>query len=118
LAVSVRDTGTGEQAVVLPVANATAAAGAATAQGGAGVITSEALVTAAAADYTLTLTDGFITTTSIIVVNVAQGTNTTEGLAVNRITPAAGSAVIRIRNTHASAALNGTIKISYLILNP
>jgi hypothetical protein len=98
-------------------ATATAAAGAATLQAQVGTVTSEALTTAAAADYVLTLTDSFIKTTSHIFASVTNGTNTTEGLAVNRVTPAAGSAVIHIRNTHATVALNGTIKINFYVVN-
>lgn len=98
-----------------PGANAAAAtAGAATLNTQKGKITSEALTTAAGADYTLTLTDSAITAASLILCSVANGTNTTEGLAVNRVQPGAGSAVIHIRNTHASAALNGTIVIGFL----
>lgn len=94
---------------------ATASAGAATFNGTKVKVTSEALTTAAAADYTLTLTDSSITAASFIDVEAANGTNTTEGLAVNRVQPAAGSAVIHIRNTHASAALNGTIVVSVFV---
>jgi hypothetical protein len=91
----------------------TAAAGAATLDKIAGKVTSEAITTAAGADYTLTLTNATIAAADLVFVSVANGTNTTEGIAVNRVQPAAGSVVIKIRNTHASSALNGTIVISY-----
>lgn len=94
---------------------ATAASGAATYNGTKVKVTSEALTTAAAADYTLTLTDSSITAASFIDVEAANGTNTTEGLAINRVQPGAGSAVIHIRNTNASVALNGTIVISVFV---
>lgn len=96
--------------------NATASAGAATANGVIGTVTSEAITTAAAADYVLTLTNSLIDATSVVLATVSNGTNTTVGLAVNSIVPAAGSVVIRVRNTHASSALNGTIKVSYVVL--
>lgn len=95
---------------------ASATAGAATLAKMAGVITSESLTTAAGSDYVLTLTNSVIAAGDLVFASADNGTNTTEGLAVNRITPASGSVTIRIRNTHASAALNGTIKISFLVV--
>ena len=95
---------------------ATAVAGAATLNQSAGVVTSEALVTAFGADYVLTLTNSQVAAADLVFVSVNNGTNTTEGLAVNRVTPAAGSVAIRIRNTNAAAALNGTIKISFQVV--
>ena len=92
---------------------ATAVAGAATLNQSAGVITSESLVTAFGADYVLTLTNSQIAAADLVFVSVNNGTNSTEGLAVNRVTPAAGSVAIRIRNTNVATALNGTIKISF-----
>lgn len=95
---------------------ATASAGAATLSKVSGTITSEALTTAAAADYTLTLTNTLISATSIVTVTADNGTNTTEGMAVNRVTPGAGTLVVHVRNTHASVAWNGTIKLRYHIV--
>lgn len=95
---------------------ATAAAGTATLNKYSGVITTAALTTAAATDYVLTLTNSTIAAGDMVFVSVDNGTNTTEGLAVNRVTPSANTAVIRIRNTHATVALNGTIKISFMVM--
>ena len=95
---------------------ATAAAGAATLNKMAGTITSEALTTAAGADYTLTLTNSVVAATSIVLATVDNGTNTTVGIAINRVTPAAGSVVILVRNTHAASALNGTVKINFFVV--
>jgi hypothetical protein len=95
---------------------ATATAGAATLNSYSGKITSEAITTAAAADYVLTLTNSRIAATDIVLPSVANGTNTTEGLAINRVQAGAGSVVIRVRNTHASSALNGTIVISFVVV--
>lgn len=95
---------------------AAATGGAATLSKMAGKITSEALTTAAGADYTLTLTNTTVAATDMIFASVDNGTNTTAGLAVGRVTPGAGSAVILIRNTHATVALNGTIVISFFVL--
>ncbi len=96
---------------------ATATAGAATASAGRVTVTSEALTTAAGADYTLTLTNTHVLATSIVLCSPANGTNTTEGLSVQRTQPSAGSVVIKVRNTHAASALNGTIKVNCAIIN-
>lgn len=95
---------------------ATATAGAATLAKVAGKITSEALTTAAAATYTLTLTDTEIEATDLVFASVAYGTSTTGTPAIARVTPAAGSVVIVVQNIHASAALNGTIVISFFVV--
>lgn len=95
---------------------ATATGGAATLSKMAGVITSEALTTAAGADYTLTLTNTVIAAADLVFATVQTGSNTTVGLVVHEVTPGAGSATIKIRNQHASAALDGTIKISFLVV--
>lgn len=96
---------------------ATAVAGAATLNKFSGKVTSETgITTAAGADYVLTLTNSAIAAADMVFASVSQGTNTTEGLAINRITPAAGSVVIRVRNTHASAALNGSVVVSFWVL--
>jgi hypothetical protein len=95
---------------------ATATAGAATLSKMAGVITTEAVTTAAGVDYTLTLTNKSIAAGDIVFANVSNGTNTTAGITVCRITPAAGSVVILIRNLHASVALNGTLKVGFFVV--
>lgn len=96
---------------------AAATGGAATLNKPAGVVTSEALTTAAGAEYTLTLTNSAIAAASVVLVSFANGTNTQGTLALGRVTPGAGSATIRIRNAHASEALNGTIKIAFAVIN-
>lgn len=82
-----------------------------------GTITTEALNTAAAASYTFTLTNSLIKVGSVLLVTVAKGTATTGELSVHFVTPAAGSAVIILRNNAAAAAVNGTIIIGYAVLN-
>lgn len=96
---------------------ATSTAAAATVNTQAGTITTEALTTAAAATYTFTLTNALIKAGSQVFVTVGKGTATTGEPAVHFVTPAAGSAVILIRNDAAAAALNGTITIGYFVLN-
>lgn len=94
-----------------------AVAGAATLNTGRGVVTSESLTTAAGAVYTLTLTDSVITADSIVLVSVGNGSNTTVGPGLVGVVPSAGSATIAVRNTHAASAFNGTIKISFVVIN-
>lgn len=96
---------------------ATASSGAATAAAGRFTVTSEALTTAAGSDYVLTVTNTHVLATSIVLCSAANGTNTTEGLDINRTQPSAGSVIVRVRNTHASAALNGTVKVNCAVVN-
>lgn len=94
---------------------ATAAAGAATLNKMAGVVTSEALTTAAAAEYTLTLTNSAVAAADMVFASVALGTATTGTPVVTTVAPAAGSVVIKVKNDHATAAFNGTIKIAFMV---
>ena len=95
----------------------TAAAGAVTLNNRFGKITSETLTTAQNAFYTLTITNSEIRATDIVMASVANGTNTQGTPMIVRVTPAAGSLVIIVRNAHASAeALNGTLVVSYAAL--
>jgi hypothetical protein len=82
----------------------------------AGVITSEALTTAAGANYTLTLTDSDIAAADQVFASVQNGSNTQGTPMVATVAPAAGSVVIVVKNTHATQALNGTILISFMVL--
>lgn len=95
---------------------ATATAGAATLSKDAGVITSEALTTAAGATYTLTLTNTSVAATDQVFASVQYGSATAGTPVVTRVTPGSGSVVIIVQNIHASAALDGTIKIAFMVL--
>lgn len=96
---------------------AAATAGAATLNGvQSGKITSEALSTAAAASYTLTLTNDAIAASDQVFVSVANGTNTGGKPIVGRVTPGAGTVAVEISNEHASTAFNGTLVVSFLAL--
>lgn len=81
---------------------ATSTSSAATINKTAGQITTEALTTAGGATYTMTLTNSLIATTSIVLVSVGKGTATAGEPKIQWVTPAAGSVVIIIQNTHAS----------------
>lgn len=94
---------------------ATSTAAAATIDHTGGVITTEALTTAAGAIYSMVLTNNCIHANSVVIASVASGSNTTPGLVVSEVAPAEGSATIKIMNSNASVALNGTIKISFFV---
>jgi hypothetical protein len=103
--------------VTAPLASGTAAAGAVTLNARQGKVTTESLTTAQNADYTLTLTNSAIAAADIVLVSVANGTNTQGTPLLSRVTPAAGSAVIVIANRHGtSQALNGTLVISFIVV--
>lgn len=95
---------------------ATATAGAATLSKTSGKITTEALTTAAGATYTLTITNTKVAAADIAFASVAFGTSTTGTPTISRVTPGAGSLVIVVRNADASAALNGSITVSFAVL--
>lgn len=95
---------------------ASASAGAATLNSPSGVVTSEALTTAAAATYTLTLTNSCVAAGDIVLASVGNGTNSAGTPTMCSVTPAAGSVVVVVRNSHASAALNGTLTIAFTIV--
>ncbi len=95
---------------------ATATAGAATLHTPSGVVTSEALVTAASGVYTLTLTNSTIAAGDIVLATAGNGTNTTGTPGVATVTPANGSVVILVSNDSTGAAFNGTVKVSFVVL--
>lgn len=96
-------------------ATAVSTAAAATSNHTGVIITTEALTTAAAGDYTFVLTNAVINLDSIVLVSVQNGTNTRDGAYAHSIVPAAGSVTFKVRNPHASA-LNGTLKLSVVSL--
>lgn len=94
---------------VLDKGTATSTAGAATINHQVGVVTTEALTTAAASAYAFTLTNSRVTTSSVVTVSLMGGTNTTRGLECRAI-PSNGSVAISIYNNNvAGTALNGTL---------
>jgi hypothetical protein len=93
----------------------TAVAGAATLNQGAGFITSESLTTAAAATYSLTLTNSFIDANTMIFATSALGTSTTGTPEATTTIDGAGTATINVQNIGA-AAFNGTIVIGFFLV--
>lgn len=78
-----------------------------------GKITTNSIATAFGASHTLTLTNSQIAAADTVYASIDNGTNTAGRPLIGRITPAAGSVVIVVENTHAAAALNGTLVISF-----
>ena len=106
-------------AFFMSVKTAVAASGAATLHAYAGKVTTEALTTAQAGIYTLTLTNKFIKAGSLVFATVADGTNTQGTPIIGQVNPADGSVVIEVINQHASAqAFNGTLEISFFVVTP
>lgn len=101
--------------IILAKVDGTEAGNAVTASGVAGLITTSSLTTAGAGNYAITWTNTFITATSVVLLTIAGGTNTTENVTL-KVIPGAGTATLTIYNTSAATALNGTIFISYLVM--
>ena len=93
---------------------ATATAGAATLNKGSGIITSEVLTTAAGATYTLTITNSTIVASDQVFASVQMGTATTGMPVITTTSVSANTITTVVQNIHASAALNGTIQISFV----
>jgi hypothetical protein len=92
----------------------TGAAGAATLNKPSGTITTESLTTAAAGTFTETLTNSYIAAADIVLVTVS--TTGTGEPAVHKVTPAAGTCVITIRNNAAAAAFNAALVIKFVVI--
>lgn len=101
--------------IVANKVNGTEATNAVTASGMSGVITTSSLTTAGGANYAITWTNTFITTTSTVHLSIQGGTNTTENITL-KVAPGSGTATLTIYNNTAATALNGTIFIGYLVI--
>lgn len=97
------------------IGTGTASSNAVTINAQRGVVTTESLTTAAGATQTITFTNSSAATTSVILLTWVGGTNT-QGTPLFNCSPGNGSMDITIVNAHASAAFNGTFKISFVIL--
>lgn len=108
--------------VVESTATATCTSNAATCNAEAGVITSEALTTAALATQALTITNNKVTTGSIVVANLQDwtgGTVGTNGFPLVTVDAVAnGSFIINLTNAAPVNAFAGTFKIGFQVLAP
>lgn len=94
---------------------ASAVAGAATLNQPQGKITSESLTTAAGSEYVMTLANSGIAAADIVQASVQLGSSTTGEPQVTSITVTATQVIIVVKNIHASAAFNGTVKIAFVV---
>lgn len=94
---------------------AVASSGAATLHEMIGKVTTEALTTAAAAEYTLTLTNNKIAAGDLVFATVdallSAGTP-----AIGGCTVTAGQVIITVSNVHASAAFDDPIQIGFMVV--
>jgi hypothetical protein len=91
-----------------------------TCNGQRGIVTTGTLATAAATDATFTINNSSVTTSSLVQCTDQgySGTLVTNGYPViMTCVPGSGSIAVHITNTHASNALNGTVKIGFAVLN-
>ncbi len=96
----------------------TGSGGAATLNKPAGTVTTASLTTGNTATYTLTLTNSFVTASSIVLATVSNNTNTGGAPLIETITPAAGSVTILVRNAGWGAgSFNGTLDIDFVVIN-
>ena len=113
--INVVNTLTSAGSIVANKVNGTEAANAVTADGMAGAITTSSLTTGGGLSYAITWTNTFISATSVVLLTLAGGTNTTENITLKCV-PGAGTATLTIYNNTAATALNGTIIMSYLVM--
>ena len=106
---------TGSGSISLVKGTGTEAANAVTVNNQAGVITTSALTTAGGSSYAITWTNSFITASSVIMVSLMGGTNTTNNITL-KVTVSSGTATLTIYNNTAATALNGTIIIGFLVV--
>lgn len=101
--------------IVTHKVDGTEASNAVTADGMAGSITTSSLTTAGGGSYVITWTNTFITPTSVVLLTLAGGTNTTENISL-KVVPGANTATLTIYNNTTATALTGTVIISYLVM--
>ncbi len=97
------------------IGTAAATAGAATCHDLVCQITTESLSTAAAGEYTLTLTNNKIAAGDLVFASVDAGSSTgTPGIGGCTVT--AGQVIITVTNLNAATAFNNTLKVNVLVV--
>jgi hypothetical protein len=94
---------------------ASATAGAATLHQLSGSVTSEALSTAAGANYVLTITDNKVAAVDQVFAVISGGTNSAGTPVLMRVVPGNGSIVVTVTNIHATLALSGTLRVTFAV---
>jgi hypothetical protein len=105
---------TGAGSISLVKGTGTEAANAVTVNNNAGVITTSSLTTAGGSSYAITWTNSFISASSVILLTLMGGTNTTENITL-KATAGSGTSTLTIYNNTAATALNGTIIIGFAV---
>lgn len=93
----------------------TASSNAVTINRAAGVITTEALTTAAGATQAITLTSNKILAGDAVMAVVDPGASTGTPTVAN-VAVSASTAVVLIQNIHASVALNAAVKVYFMVI--
>jgi len=100
--------------IALAKGTATTTGGAATINQQSGVLTTPALTTAAGSSYVITLTNSFLTTSSVFLTSLQGGTSTANNITITS-TPGAGTGTVTITNENSVTALNGTLIIGFAV---
>ena len=85
-----------------------------------GIITTASLTTGTATATTFDFVNNRISSTSEVLVSIVGGTNTGGLPTMGQCTVGSGSATVSIVNancTNAGSALNGTLKVAFVVLN-
>jgi len=81
-----------------------------------GVLTTAALTTAAAANHVITVTNNQVKAGDLVFASVAYGTASAGDVVVVGGTAVAdGTLVIALKNVHAANAVNGTLRVSFVV---
>jgi hypothetical protein len=76
------------------------------------------IVTLSASDVAvMTISNSLVTATSRVFVSLTNATNTAGRPVVQAVTPTPGMISVAIHNSHPSAAVNGTLSVSFVVLN-
>lgn len=82
-----------------------------------GIITTKSLTTAVNAEYSFTLTNSLIVSTSKVFCEIRTGSLSQGTPIIRAANPGTGSATIVFRNIDPTNAINGTVIFSYVIFN-
>jgi len=82
-----------------------------------GILTTKSLTTAVNAEYNLTLTNSLITTTSTVLAFIQTGSLSQGTPIIRAANPSSGSVAIVFRNIDPTNAINGNIKITFVVFN-
>jgi len=98
------------------VSTATASSNAATCNGMAGVVTTDSITTAAAATYSLTVTNNQVTVGDVVQASVMNGSNTTGTPTIATVSETAGAFTAVVQNIHSATAFGGTLKVKFIVV--